>query len=86
MIYHKLRERETQSKSELLPAESEKANKQISYKGAYVGMTGDFKAATNQNGGQLNMPRWDMSKSTIGQRQLGAPAEMLDQIRDENFK
>lgn len=51
MIFDMVRDRETLSKSELLPAESEKANKQISYKGAYVGMTGDFKAAGNQNGG-----------------------------------
>ncbi len=86
MIYDMVRERETMSKSELLPAESEKASKQISYKGAYVGMTGDFKGAANQNGGLLNMPRRDMSKSTMGQRQLGVPTEMLDQIRDENSK
>jgi len=69
-----LRDRETLSKSEMLPAESEKANTQINYKGAYVGMTGDFKAAANQNGGgPLIMPRRDMSKSTMGQRQLGLP-------------
>ena len=68
-----VRDRETLSKSEMLPAESEKSNTQISYKGAYVGMTGDFKAAANQNGGPLIMPRRDMSKSTMGQRQLGLP-------------
>ena len=81
-----VRDRETLSKSELLPAESEKANKQISYKGAYVGMTGDFKGAGNQSGGLLNMPRRDMSKSTMGQRLLGLPTEMIDQIKEENSK
>jgi hypothetical protein len=81
-----VRDRETMSKSELLPAESEKLNKQISYKGAYVGMTGDFKAAGNQSGGLLNMPRRDMSKSTVGQRQLGLATEMIDQIKEENSK
>lgn len=50
MIFDIVRNRESLSKTELVPTEEEKANKQINYKGAYVGMTGDFKAAAEQIG------------------------------------
>ena len=71
----KCRDRDGHSKSELYPTpRAANLNKQISYKGAYVGMTGDFKEAVSQNG-----TRRDMSKSTLGQPQFGAATtEMLD--------